>query len=113
MIRIDNLKIDNNIVTADITAPLFWWLNFKGEIVTTNKMHVPLTYDDFSFTLSKHEWIVRIIINNLNDRLRDYYKYQNKELLKTVKELLPSAYNETKNVKMTLHDAVEYGIIIS
>lgn len=113
MIRVENVEIEDNIVTADITAPLFWWLNFKGDVVATNKMHTPLSYDDFSFTLSKHEWIVRVIIDNLNDRLRDYYKYQNKELLKTVKELLPSAYNETKSVKITLQNAIEYGIITS
>ena len=100
------------MISVDITAPLYWWKEFdqyKVGVTTnsTSTMHKlcsrTLTYYDFSFEdMQYSEWIVKAIINNLNDRIRDYNEgmRQNKSLWRTIIQLLPSAYNQTRTVTM-------------
>ena len=99
------------MVSLDVTAPLYWWKEFDTYKVgvTTNSqstMHKlcsrPLTYDDFSFEMPSSTWIVRVIIDNLNDRIRDYNEgmKQNKALWRSIVQLLPSAYNQKRTVTM-------------
>lgn len=96
------------MISFDVTAPLYWWKEFDTYKVgvTTNSqstMHKlcsrPLTRDDFSFEdMHDAEFIVNMVIHNLNDRIRDYNEgmKQNKSLWRTIIQLLPSAYNQTR-----------------
>lgn len=111
MIRIDNLKQhDNGVISCDITAPLYWWSEFKkyDRIVTTisnslehDLCNRPLSVYDFSFEdMHDDEFIVNVVLDNLNARIKDYKKgmKQNRGLWRTIIQLLPQSYNRTKHV---------------
>ena len=100
------------MISCDVTAPLYWWKEFDTYKVgvTANSqstMHKlcsrPLTVHDFSFEdMHDDEFIVNIILDNLNARIRDYKAdmKQNKSLWRTIIQLLPCAYNQTRTVTM-------------
>lgn len=100
------------MISCDITAPLYWWKEFDTYKVgvTANSqstMHKlcgrPLTIHDFSFEdMHDNEFIVNVVLDNLNTRIRDYKEgmKQNKGLWRTIIQLLPSAYNQTRTVTM-------------
>lgn len=97
-------------ISCDVTAPLYWWKEFDTYKVgvTANSqstMHKlcsrPLTVHDFSFEdMHDDEFIVNIVIDNLNARIRDYKAdmKQNKSLWRTIIQLLPCAYNQTRTI---------------
>lgn len=99
-------------ISCDITAPLYWWKEFDTYKVgvTANSqstMHKlcsrTLTVHDFSFEdMHDQEWIVGVLLDNLNSRIRDYKadQKQNKALWRTIIQLLPCAYNQTRTVTM-------------
>ena len=70
------------LVSFDVTAPLYWWKEFDTYKVgvtanSTSTMHKlcsrPLTVHDFSFEdMHEQEWIVGVVLDNLNSRIRDY-----------------------------------------
>lgn len=120
MIRIDNLKKhENEVIACDITAPLYWWNEFEkyDKVVTTignslghDLCKRPLTVHDFSFEdMHDDEFIVGIVLDNLNARIRDYKEgmKQNRGLWRTILQLLPQSYNRTK------HITVNQGTLIS
>lgn len=97
------------MISFDVTAPLYWFKEFdQYKIgVTTNStstMHKlcsrPLTGDDFSF--DDDDWMTKAIIDNLNARIKDYNDgmRQNKALWRSIIQLLPSAYNQTRTCTM-------------
>lgn len=99
-------------ISCDITAPLYWWKEFDTYKVgvTSNSqstMHKlcsrPLTIHDFSFEdMNDNEFIVNVVLDNLNIRIRDYKEgmKQNKSLWRTIIQLLPCSYNQTRTVAM-------------
>lgn len=105
-------------ISCDITAPLYWWKEFDTYKVgvTANSqstMHKlcsrPLTVHDFSFEdMHDDEFIVNIVLDNLNARIRDYKEdmKQNKGLWRTIIQLLPSAYNQTRTVTMNYENVI-------
>lgn len=100
------------LVSFDVTTALYFYKEFdQYKIgVTTNSqstMHKlcsrPLTVHDFSFEdMHDQEWIVGVLLDNLNSRIRDYKAdmKQNKGLWRTIIQLLPCAYNQTRTVTM-------------
>lgn len=100
------------MISCDITAPLYFWKEwdtYKVGVTTNSQstMHKlcsrPLTIHDFSFEdMHDNEFIVNVVLYNLNTRIRDYKKgmKQNKSLWRTIIQLLPSAYNQTRTVTM-------------
>lgn len=100
------------MISCDITAPLYWWKEFdtyKVGVTTnsTSTMHTlcsrELTVHDFSFEdMHDNEFIVNVVLDNLNTRIRDYKTdmKQNKGLWRTIIQLLPSAYNQTRTITM-------------
>lgn len=116
MIRINNLQIyGNTVVSCDITAPLYWWLEFEkySRIVTTTGNSLehdlcnrPLSVHDFSFEdMHDSEFIVDIVLDNLNARIKDYKEgmKQNRGLWRTIMQLLPQSYNRTKHITVSRH----------
>ena len=105
-------------ISCNITAPLYWWKEFDTYKVgvTSNSqstMHKlcsrPLTVHDFSFEdMHDQEWIVGVLLDNLNSRIRDYKAdmKQNKALWRTIIQLLPCAYNQTRTVTMNYENVL-------
>ena len=106
------------VISCDITAPLYWWKEFDtykvGVTVNSQStMHKlcsrPLTVHDFSFEdMHDDEFIVNIVLDNLNARIMDYKAdmKQNKGLWRTIIQLLPSAYNQTRTVTMNYENVL-------
>lgn len=104
------------MLSCDITAPLYWWKEFdQYKIgVTTNStstMHKIasrcLTRDDFSFEdMHNDEFIVNAVLDNLNARIKDYQVTKNKNLWRTIIQLLPSSYNQTRTVTMNYENVL-------
>lgn len=107
-------------VYVRITAPLYWWKEFDTYKVGTvanscSTMHKiqekEFTLDDFSCEHMSQKWILEDIVNELNkareyfnkyDQLDDSFKsdYSKKDLWWQMIQLLPSSYNQTRNVMM-------------
>lgn len=106
------------MISCDITAPLYWWKEFdtyKVGVTTnsTSTMHKlcsrELTVHDFSFEdMHDNEFIVNVVLDNLNTRIRDYKAdmKQNKSLWRTIIQLLPCAYNQTRTVTMNYENVM-------
>lgn len=98
------------LVSFNVTAPLYYYKEFDTYKVgvtanSTSTMHKlcsrPLTVHDFSFEdMHEQEWIVGVLLDNLNSRIRDYKDdmKQNKSLWRTIIQLLPCAYNQTRTI---------------
>lgn len=98
------------LVSFNVTAPLYYYKEFDTYKVgvtanSTSTMHKlcsrPLTVHDFSFEdMHEQEWIVGVLLDNLNSRIRDYKAdmKQNKSLWRTIIQLLPCAYNQTRTI---------------
>lgn len=106
------------MISCDVTAPLYFFKEFDTYKVgvTTNSqstMHKlcsrPLTAHDFSFEdMHDQEWIVGVLLDNLNSRIRDYKAdmKQNKSLWRTIIQLLPCAYNQTRTITMNYENVL-------
>lgn len=106
------------MISCDVTAPLYFFKEFDTYKVgvTTNSqstMHKlcsrPLTVHDFSFEdMHDQEWIVGVLLDNLNSRIRDYKAdmKQNKALWRTIIQLLPCAYNQTRTITMNYENVL-------
>lgn len=106
-------------VYVRITAPLYWWKEFDTYKVGTvsnscNDMAMhkiqekEFTLDDFSIEhlnddrsaeLSNVEWLEHLIHHLNRDRLR-FIETKNKQYWWQMIQLLPSSYNQTRNVMM-------------
>lgn len=97
------------LVSFDVTTALYFYKEFDTYKVgvTTNSqstMHKlcsrQLTFDDFSF--DTEDTMTKMVIDNLNARIRDYKEgmKQNKALWRSIIQLLPCAYNQTRTVTM-------------
>lgn len=106
-------------VYVRITAPLYWWKEFDTYKVGTvsNSCHTmtmhkiqekEFTLDDFSIEhlnddrsaeLSNVEWLEHLIHHLNRDRLR-FIETKDKKFWWQMIQLLPSSYNQTRNVMM-------------
>ena len=98
-------------VYVRITAPLYWWKEFDtyklGTVANScSTMHKiaekEFTMEDFS---TEHfRWIsercLKDTIDVLNGYRNDYIKTKNKDIWWQMIQLLPSSYNQTRNVMM-------------
>lgn len=99
-------------VTADITAPLYWWKEFDTYKVGTvanscSTMHKiaakPFELDDFShdqLTVFAKESILGFIIVELNGYREDYLRTKEKRSWWQMIQLLPSSYNQRRTVQL-------------
>ena len=106
------------MISCDITSALYWWKEwdtYKVGVTTnsTSTMHKlcsrELTVHDFSFEdMHDNEFIVNVVLDNLNTRIRDYKDSmkQNKGLWRTIIQLLPSAYNQTRTITMSYENVL-------
>lgn len=98
-------------VYVRITAPLYWWKEFDTYKVGTvanscSTMHKiaekEFTLEDFSteHLASQTRQVLEITIDDLNDSRSIYLKTKNKGDWWQMIQLLPSSYNQTRNVMM-------------
>ena len=104
-------------VYARITAPLYWWKEFDQYKIGTvsnscSTMHKiadkELTLDDFSFEhiLNDHSYLaddghsIGELLLLLNGAREDFLETKDKEHWWHMIQLLPSSYNQTRNVMM-------------
>jgi hypothetical protein len=99
------------VVSADITAPLYWWKEFDTYKVGTvanscSTMHTihkePFTLDDFS-----HEHlnaismeVLEFTIDMLNQARKLYQQCKEKDYWWQMIQLLPSSYNQRRTVML-------------
>lgn len=103
-------------ISCDITAPLYWWKEFdtyKVGVISNSQstMHKlcsrPLMKHDFSFEdMHENECIVNEVIDNLNARIHDYQITKNKNLWRTIIQLLPCAYNQARTITMNYENVL-------
>lgn len=96
------------LVSFDVIAPLYWYKEFDTYKIGTvsnsqSTMHKlcnrPLIKQDFSFEdMHDNECIVNEVIDNLNARIKDYQLTKNKNLWRTIIQLLPCAYNQGRTI---------------
>lgn len=96
------------LVSFDVVAPLYWYKEFDTYKIGTvsnsqSTMHKlcnrPLIKHDFSFEdMHDNECIVNEVIDNLNARIKDYQLTKNKNLWRTIIQLLPCAYNQGRTI---------------
>ena len=98
-------------VYVRITAPLYWWKEFDTYKIGTvanscSTMHKiaekEFTLEDFSteHLASQTRQVLEITIDDLNDSRSIYLKTKNKGDWWQMIQLLPSSYNQTRNVMM-------------
>ena len=98
-------------VYVRITAPLYWWKEFDTYKVGTvanscSTMHKiqekEFTLEDFSMEhlAPQTRQVLEITIEDLNDSRSIYLKTKNKGDWWQMIQLLPSSYNQTRNVMM-------------
>lgn len=98
-------------VYVRITAPLYWWKEFDTYKVGTvanscSTMHKiaekEFTLEDFSteHLASQTRQVLEITIDDLNDSRSIYLKIKNKGDWWQMIQLLPSSYNQTRNVML-------------
>ena len=96
------------LVSMDITAPRFWWIEFDTYKVGTTSnscstMHTILNKEfalsDFSFDTVKH-YIADGLVDMLNDLRDDYLSSKDKDIWRAIIEALPQSYNQKRTVTM-------------
>ena len=93
-------------VYVRITAPLYWWKEFDTYKVGTvaNSCSTMHKIQDREFTLEHFRWIsercLKDTIDALNGYRNDYIRTKDKEYWWQMIQLLPSSYNQTRNVML-------------
>lgn len=110
-------------ISMRITAPLYWWKEFETyrvgvapnpcdiSINSCSTMHTitnkPFTMDDFSteHMLYEDKKLMESIIDTLNLARDQYKETKDKQHWWFIIKLLPSSYNQTRNIVMTYEAA--------
>ncbi|MCL2220938.1 MAG: hypothetical protein FWC20_01505 [Oscillospiraceae bacterium] len=94
-------------VSADITAPLYWWKEFDtykvGTVAnstsTMHKIHArPITADDFSMDhmIDAARTHMDSMISYIEQLRKEFVETKNKEIWYSIIQLLPSSYNQMR-----------------
>lgn len=106
MLKIENVKMKEENITADITAPMFWWKELDSGWNVSFKLF-PITYasefalNDFSHeSLSPwNETALHNLIVELNTIREDYLRTKDDNYLLQIIVLLPQSYNRKGTVR--------------
>lgn len=113
MLKIENVKMKEENITADIIAPLYWWkefdlgwgISFKpSPIIHTNEF----TLDDFShdYLSPWNETVLHNLIVELNTIRNDYLRTKDNNYLLEIIVLLPQSYNQKRTARFN-HKTLE------
>lgn len=106
MLKIENVKIKEENITADIIAPLYWWKEFDlgwsvpfkpSPIIHENEF----TLNDFShdYLSPWNETVLHNLIVELNAIRNDYLRTKDNNYLLQIIVLLPQSYNQKRTVR--------------
>lgn len=107
MLKIENVEMKNNdYITADIIAPLYWWTEFDfvcgisfkpSPIIHENEF----TLNDFShdYLSPWNETVLHNLIVELNTIRNDYLRTKDNNYLLQIIALLPQSYNQKRTVR--------------
>lgn len=108
MLKIENVKMEEENITADITAPMFWWKEFDlGWSVPFQSS--PITYTS-EFTLGDfsheglspwNETVLHNLIVELNTIRDNYLVSKDYKYLRQIAVLLPQSYNQKRTVRFS------------
>lgn len=96
-------------VSVDITAPIYWWKEFDtykiGTVAnSTSTMHklasTPITIDCFEFNCDVVIPIFNVYVETLETMRQEYNKTKNKEIWKTIIQMLPESWLQKRTVTM-------------
>lgn len=106
MLKIENVEMKEENITADIIAPLYWWKEFDlGWSVPFQSS--PITYTS-EFTLGDfsheglspwNETVLHNLIVELNTIRDDYLVSKDYKYLRQIIVLLPQSYNQKRTVR--------------
>ena len=106
MLKIENVEIKEENITADIIAPMFWWkeldLGWSVPFQSSPITHTgEFTLDDFSHeSLSPwNETVLHNLIVELNTIRNDYLRTKDNNYLLEIIALLPQSYNQKRTVR--------------
>ena len=106
MLKVENVEINEENITADITAPMFWWkeldLGWSVPFQSSPINHTgEFTLDDFSHeSLSPwNETVLHNLIVELNTIRNDYLRTKDNSYLLQIIVLLPQSYNQKRTVR--------------
>lgn len=108
MLKIENVKIKEENITADIIAPLYWWKEFDlgwsvpfkpSPIIHENEF----TLNDFShdYLSPWNETVLHNLIVELNTIRDDYLVSKDYKYLRQIIALLPQSYNQKRTVRFS------------
>ena len=116
MLKLTGACVNGNIITMDIVAPIYWWMDFDSTNLAIDCEEGPIgekdfTIDNFSYEGGLYENLLLDAIAILNRLKRDYElandpKIKKAKLLEIV-QLLPLSYNWKKLVKVDINKAVQ------
>ena len=116
MLKITGVLVKDNVITMDIVAPIYWWMDFDSTNLAIDCEEGPIgekdfTIDNFSYEGGLYENLLLDAIAILNRLKRDYElandpKIKKAKLLEIV-QLLPLSYNWKKLVKVDINKAVQ------
>lgn len=108
MLKIENVKMKEENIAADIIAPLYWWKELDLECGASFKPS-PIIYEN-EFTLNDfshdylspwNETVLHNLIVELNAIRNDYLRTKNNNYLLEIIVLLPQSYNQKRTVRFS------------
>lgn len=116
MLKITNVLVKDNVMTMDIVAPIYWWMDFDSINLAIDCEEGPIgdkpfTLEDFSCEYFVDNSSLLQIIDILNN-LRHEYELANDDKIKKAKlleiaQLIPVSYNWTKFVTVDIDEALK------
>ena len=115
MLKIGNICIMGNVMSMDIEAPIYWWMEFDSSniAISCDEWSIgerPFTLEDFSYDYSVDNSSLLKMIDILNN-LRHEYELANDNKIKKAKlleiaQLIPISYNWKKSVSIDINKAL-------
>lgn len=116
MLKITGVLVKDNVITMDIVAPIYWWMDFDSTNLAIDCEEGPIgekdfTLDNFSYEGGLYENLLLDTIAILNRLKRDYELERDpkikKDTLMEIVQLLPLSYNWKKLVTVDINKAVQ------
>ena len=117
MLKITNVLVKDNIMSMDIVAPIYWWMDFDSTNLAIDCEGCPIGYrdftiEDFSYENVEHMSSLLETIGILNSLRHEYESTNNpetkKSILMEIVKLLPLSYNwEKLNVIIDINKALK------
>ena len=119
MLKLTGVLVKDNVMSMDIVAPIYWWMDFDSTNIAISCEEGPIgerdfTLEDFSCDYSVYKSSIFLRTTDTIDMLnwiRHEYKLANDPKIKKAKlleivQLLPLSYNWKKSVTVDINKAL-------